>query len=61
LYFLVLTNNPAVATKHRNLKLVLVEGDVTAVYKKSTGLGSQGTSTTHSPVIQQSQAGAYSL
>lgn len=42
LYFLVLTNNPAVATKHRNLKLVLVVGDVTAVYKRARDLVHKG-------------------
>lgn len=42
MYFIVLTNNPKVATRHRKLEPVLIEGDVAAVYKKARNLVHKG-------------------
>ncbi|HHT70700.1 MAG: GrdX family protein [bacterium] len=42
MYFIVLTNNPLVPAQHGELSPVLVDGDVTAVYKKARDLVHRG-------------------
>ncbi|NLG87227.1 MAG: GrdX protein [Firmicutes bacterium] len=42
MYFIVLTNNPQVITKHSNLNPVPVKGDVRAVYQKARDLVHKG-------------------